>query len=280
MPTHHTHHTQQALAPIGGAKIHFEIAGAGPPFVMIHAGVADTRQWNNEFVGFSDRFRVLRYDQRGHGRSEPVPGDFHAIDDLVGLLDFLEIREPVIAMGCSIGGSLAMDFALAYPARVRALIMVGSGPSGLRLDVEEHPEMANAVKAYEAGDLDRVAELETRVWFDGMGRTPRDVDQEMRALALEMNRLALSHQAKGLGRRVPAGGEPAAQRLGELAMPVLVVTGVHDEPYIQAAHAIMAAGIPNVTAVRIDAAAHLLNMDQPDEFHALVSRFLAKAGAD
>ena len=270
--------TCTAFAPVGGANLYCECAGTGPPFVMIHAGVADCRQWNNEFARFRRQFRVIRFDQRGYGRSEPVAGDFRALDDLAGLLDFLAIREPVIAMGCSMGGSLAMDFALACPERVRALIMVGSGPSGLELDVDAHPEMANANKAYDAGDLDLVAELETRVWFDGMGRTPRDVDQEMRALACAMNRLALSHSAKGLGKRLPNGGAPAAQRLGELAMPVLVVTGVHDEPFIQAAHDIMAAGIRDVTAVRFDDAAHLVNMDQPDEFHAQVSRFLAKAG--
>ena len=269
--------TRNAFAPIGGAHLRYEIAGTGPPFVMIHAGVADSRQWNNEFARFSGRFRVIRYDQRGHGRSEPVAGEFSALDDLVGLLDFLDINEPVIALGCSMGGSLAMDFALAHPARVRALIMVGSGPSGLQIDVKEHPEMANAVKAYEAGDLDLVAELETRVWFDGMGRAPSDVDQEMRALAFEMNRLALTHDVKRLGKRVTATGAPAAERLAELAVPVLVLTGVHDEPYIQAAHDIMAARIPRVTAVRVDGAAHLLNMDQPDEFEAIVTRFLDRA---
>ena len=94
-----------------------------------------------------------------------------------------------------------------------------------------------------------------------------------------MNRLALTHDVKRLGKRVTATGVPAAERLAELAVPVLVLTGVHDEPCIQAAHDILAASIPRVTAVRVDGAAHLLNMDQPDEFEAIVTRFLDRAHA-
>ena len=70
-----------------------------------------------------------------------------------------------------------MDFALAYPSRVKALIMVGSAPSRLELDVPTPPKFADAEKAFEAGDLDLVAEIETQIWFDGMDRTPEQVDR-------------------------------------------------------------------------------------------------------
>ncbi len=123
------------IAPINGARIYYETAGEGDPFVMIHAGVADGRQWNNEFEYFAARFRVLRFDMRGYGNSEPVDGEFTHLGDLTALLAYLHIDGPLILMGCSMGGGIAMDFTLANPARVRALIMVGSGPSGLTLDV-------------------------------------------------------------------------------------------------------------------------------------------------
>ncbi len=108
----------------GHARLYYEVAGEGPAFVMIHAGIADSRQWNNEFTHFANNYRVLRYDMRGYGRSEPAEGEFSHMGDLMALLDHLQIREPLVMMGCSMGGGLAMDFALTHPLRVKALIMV------------------------------------------------------------------------------------------------------------------------------------------------------------
>ena len=124
-----TPRTKSGPVNIEGAQIYYETTGEGIPFVMIHAGVADSRQWNNEFAFFARSYQVVRYDMRGYGNSEPVEGEFSHMSDLVGLLDALNIHEPMIMMGCSMGGGLAMDFALAHPARVKALIMVGSAPS-------------------------------------------------------------------------------------------------------------------------------------------------------
>ena len=265
---------ESGFARSGRARLYFEAAGSGQPFVMIHAGVADRRQWNNEFEYFAKRYRVIRFDQRGFGNSLPVDGEFSGMGDLVALLDHLQIDEPIIAMGCSMGGSLAMDFALAEPSRVAALIMVGAGPSGLALDVPDHPLEPEAEKAHADENLELAAELETRIWFDGMGRKPQQVDPDMRSLALEMNRLALAHAAKGLGRRLPNADEPAADRLEELEMPVLIVTGANDIPYLQAAHEYMAERIPDVVAVKMDDAAHLPNMEHPEKFRAILEQFL------
>ena len=191
------------LAAINHALIYYEMAGEGPPFVMIHAGVADSRQWNNEFAHFANRFRVVRYDMRGYGKSAPVDGEFSHLQDLTALLDSLHLDQPLIAMGCSMGGGLAMNFALLRPSKVRALIMVDAGPSGLTLDVPAPAKFVEAEKAYNAGELDLAAEIETQIWFDGMGRTPAQVNQPMRHLAYDMNRHALSHDAKRLGKRLP-----------------------------------------------------------------------------
>jgi pimeloyl-ACP methyl ester carboxylesterase len=172
------------------------------------------------------------------------------------------------------GGGLAMDFALTYPSKVKALIMVGSGPSGLELDVPTPEKFSEVEKAYDAGDFDVVAELETQVWFDGAGRTPEQVNPEMRKLAYEMNRIALSHEAKELGKRLPNTETPAFDRLGQLNIPVLVIVGVHDTPYILAAADYMNDNLPNVQKVQIADAAHLPNMDHPDEFQEIVKDFL------
>ena len=265
---------QTGQADINHARMYYQIAGEGEPFVMIHAGVADSRQWNNEFTYFSQHYRVLRYDLRGYGKSEPVEGDFTHMGDLVALLDHLEIHQPLILMGCSMGGGLAMDFTLEYPDKVKALIMVDSNPSDWELEVPTPPKFDEAEKAYEDGDWDPLAELETQIWFDGVGRTPDQVNPEMRKLLYEMDRLALSHEAKGLGKRLPDTEIPAAERLNQLKIPILVIVGDHDIASILAAADYMVEKIPSARKVTIEDAAHLPNMDHPDKFREILLNFL------
>jgi pimeloyl-ACP methyl ester carboxylesterase len=203
-------------------------------------------------------------------KDEPLP----LMEDLIALLDRLRFHQPVVLIGCSIGGSLALDFALAHPSRVRALVMIGSGPSGLRLDVPGHPQQEDAERAYQAGELDLVAELEAQIWFDGMGRTPQQVNRDMRNLALEMNRLALSHDAKKLGKQLADTDTPAAERLDELKIPLLVIVGEHDIPYPHAAADHLVDNIPSARKVILEDAAHLPNMDHPDQFQSAIRSFL------
>jgi pimeloyl-ACP methyl ester carboxylesterase len=262
------------FASIGNARLYYEVAGEGPAFAMIHAGIADSRQWNTEFTHFANNYHVLRYDMRGYGKSEPADGEFSHMGDLMALLDHLQIREPLVMMGCSMGGGLAMNFALAHPLRVKALIMVDAGPTGLELNVPTLPKFAEVEKAYNAGQLDLVAELETQIWFDGMGRTPEQVNQAMRRLVYEMNRQGLLHDAKRLGKRLPDAQIPATENLNKLRTPVLVIVGAQDTPYMLAAADYMAEKIPSARKVIIEDAAHLPNMEQPDEFRRVVTAFL------
>jgi pimeloyl-ACP methyl ester carboxylesterase len=266
--------TDSGFALVDAARLYYETAGEGPPFVMIHAGVADCRQWDREFAAFADDFRVLRYDLRGYGKSEPVGGTFSNMGDLTALLDHIGIDEPAVLMGCSMGGGTALNFALTHPSRVRALIMVGSGPNGLDLDVPDHPKAVEAEEAFKADDHDRVIELDAQIWFDGMNRTPQQVNPEMRALFIDMDRIALAHELEKLGERLPDIEGKAAERLGELEIPVLVIVGDNDIPYMGAAADFMVENIPSARKVVIRDAAHLCNMDHPEEFERIVREFL------
>jgi pimeloyl-ACP methyl ester carboxylesterase len=270
-----THQSKSGYVNIDNAKLYYEVAGVGTSLVLVHAGVADSRQWNNEFAYFSQSNQVIRYDMRGYGKSEPVNGEFSHMSDLVSLLDALGIHEPIFIIGCSMGGGLALDFALTFASRVKALVMVDSGPSGLELDVPAPSKFADAEKAFESGDLDLLAEIETQIWFDGTGRTPEQVNPTMRKLLYEMNRLALSHEAKGLGKRLPNTETPAFDRLESLNIPVLIIVGSHDTPYILAAADYMKEKVKFANKIIIEDAAHLPNMDQPQEFQRVVEKFLS-----
>lgn len=271
--------SQSGYLSLGSARLYYEVAGGGQPIVLLHAGVADSRQWNNEFPALARHYRVLRCDLRGFGKSEPVADEFSYLADLLALLDYVGFDAPVVLIGCSMGGVLAMDFAFEHAALAKALVMVGSFPSGLRLEAPDHPKGAEAAAAYAAGDLDLVAELDAQIWFDGMDRTPDQVDQAMRQLALDMNRIALANQAKQLGRHLPDSYTPAVERLAELHIPVLVVTGDHDIPYIQAAADYMVDHLSTAQRAVIADAAHLPNMDQPAQFLETIVAFLDQVAA-
>lgn len=279
--------------PSGNARLYYEMAGEGPGLVFIHAGVADSRQWNHEFAHFAWDYRVLRYDQRGFGKSLPVEGEFSHMADLLSLLDQLDMPVPLTLVGCSMGGSLALDFALEHPERVKALVMVGSLPSGIDLDDFNYPGSAHAglgmvelvhpleeaaEQANEAGDLDLAAELETQIFFDGMGRTPTQVNPEMRRLALEMNRLAKTHASQKLGKEKPNTEIKAMQRLDSLRIPLLLVVGKHDEPVVLAGADYMVAHVPGTRKVVLPDTAHLTNMDHPDQFQLTLRAFLDEVG--
>lgn len=261
------------MLKVDNASIYYEVAGSGPPLVFLHAGVADSRQWNNELHGFSNQFTVIRYDQRGFGKSEPTDGEFSHLRDLIALLEHLEVREPIIFIGCSMGGGLAMDYALAQPTDVRALIMVDSAPSGLELDVPVPDKFTLVKEAEKAGDLDLVAEIETQIWFDG-SRASDEVNQQMRSLAYQMNRLALSHASMDLGQRLPNSNKLAVDLLKNLDIPILAIIGTNDIPYMHAAVEFMSREISNFQQAEIQDAAHLPNMDQPKAFQKIVLDFI------
>src|SRR6516225_7683780 len=100
--------TEAGYAEINGARIYYEIAGAGQPVVFIHAGIADRRMWNAQFDAFAERYRVLRYDHRGMGTSSMPPGPFALRDDLYALTRHFDLA-PAVLIGCSMGGGAALD---------------------------------------------------------------------------------------------------------------------------------------------------------------------------
>jgi len=264
---------------VGQARLFYEASGDGDPVVLIHAGVADSRQWNNEFDFLSSTHRAIRYDMRGYGRSEPVDEEYSHLADLLAILNSLNILGPAVLIGCSMGGQLAIDLALEHPSRVRALILAGSSPSGFDADLADSALWIAAERAWKAREIDQTAELETQIWFDGRGRTPQQVDQAMRRLAFEMDRQALTHEARNLGMRLPNAALPAVDRLSQIRSPVLLITGANDQPSIHRAAEYMLTQLPVCRRAVIQDAAHLANMDHPAVFRGLVKDFLQEVSA-
>lgn len=263
---------QTGFAGINGAQIYYEVSGEGQPFLMVHAGIADNSMWDDQFAFFAQRYKVVRYDMRGYGKSLPVASDYQRHEDMRALLNFLEIDHAIL-MGCSMGGGACMNFALEYPAQADALIMVGSAPMGFSYDDWSPSPLDEEMEAaYEAGDLERVNEAGMKIFIDGQGRTPDQVDPALRKKAYDMNMIALRNE-KLLGKDVPLP-TPAVKRIAELRLPVLIVMGDLDEEYIHRSSAFMAENIPGARKVVMPGTAHLPNMEFPQEFNAHVQAFL------
>lgn len=266
---------RSGYAEINGASLYYEIAGAGHPFVMVHAGIADNRMWNDQFAEFAKTYQIVRFDQRGFGKSKCPDGAFSFIDDLRDLLKMLGIEKTYL-MGCSMGGGTCIDYTLAYPDRVAALILVGSGVSGSpELDPDPYVEVGNAIDAaFEAGNLDLLNELEIKLWVDGVNRKPEQVDPAVRQLALDMNMLALKQENLKAERQQPV--EKAYTRLSEIAIPTLIIVGDEDLFSIQIAANKLAADVKGAKKVVLHNTAHLPNMEKPAEFNQLVLDFLKR----
>ncbi len=116
-------------ANINGAQLYYEMKGSGHPLLLIHAGVADSRMFDEQFAAFAEHYKVIRFDLRGFGRSDMPSGTFANHEDVRTLLDHLEITSAYI-LGISFGGLIALDFTLAYPGYVKALVLGAPSVSG------------------------------------------------------------------------------------------------------------------------------------------------------
>jgi 3-oxoadipate enol-lactonase len=157
---------ESGFSEVNVARLYFEITGVGEPLTLVHAGIADRRMWESQVAALASRYRVIRYDMRGFGRSAMVEGPYAHHEDLRALLDSLGI-ERAFLVGCSMGGATIIDFALQNPGRCHALVLIGSAVSGFLAESYPPDQWEELVAADEAGDLGRVSELEVRIWVDG-----------------------------------------------------------------------------------------------------------------
>jgi 3-oxoadipate enol-lactonase len=269
---------EMGLAEVNGAQLYYEIAGAGQSVVFIHAGIADSRMWNAQFEAFAQRYRVLRYDHRGMGKSSMPPGPFSLRDDLDALVRHFNMA-PAVLIGCSMGGGAELDCALEHPDVARALVLVGAGVSGSPLKPsEEMNKLWEQVDELAGkGNLDGANEIELRMWVDGMRRTPDQVDPAVRALVREMNLASFTRDEEHKQGQSQPLQPPAYGRLGEIQVPTLVIVGADDQPLIVQTADILASQIPGARKVVMEGLAHVPNMEKPAEFNQIVVGFLAEA---
>ena len=268
-------------AQLNGVPFFYQITGQGHPLVLVHAGIADHRMWDEQVSTFAQQYQVIRYDLRGYGKTPQVADTFSHQNDLYNLLKFLDIKSAYL-LGCSIGGMTIIDFTLEHPEMVDALIPVACAPGGYQPSADDLSDLGAVLQLQQEleatiqhGNLDRAAEMEANYWLTGPRRSVDEVDSTLRSRMNEMNRIALANEVAGLGKVQPL--EPSAvNRLSTIHVPTLTIVGDLDDPFVLKGNTLLTNGIPDAKKVVIAGTAHFPNMERPHEFNRVVLDFLEK----
>jgi pimeloyl-ACP methyl ester carboxylesterase len=257
-------------------ELRHEVAGEGPPVLFIHEGICDSRMWEPQWRTFPRVHRTVRCDLRGFGRTPFPPERFSHARDVIELLDRLELG-PAAIVGASLGGRVALEVALARPDRVNRLVLVAPGLPGHDWSETVRRFGEDEEAALARGDIDAAVEANVRLWVVGPRRRPEDVAPDVRRLVAEMQRRAFELQEpvwEHAEEELLVPDLPA--RCAELRVPPLILVGDEDvsDMHVIADH--LASAIAGARKVEIAGAAHVPNLERPDEFDRIVLAFLCE----
>lgn len=245
-----------------GVGIYYEVHGEGPVVLLSHGYSATSQMWRGQITPLSKHHKLVIWDMRGHGQSDypddpALYSEEATVADMSALLDVVGASKAIIG-GLSLGGYMSLAFNRVHPERVRALLIIDTGP-GFRKGEAREGWNANARKTGE------------RYRTEGLGRLAAG-SPEMR-MSNHRNADGLARAADGMLTQRDAG---VIDSLPTIAVPSLVLVGANDTPFLAAAD-YMAAKIPGATKVVIPDAGHAANIDQPEAFNLAVASFLAGA---
>jgi 3-oxoadipate enol-lactonase len=262
----------------GGALV-WESAGEGPDVAFLHPGLWDGRVWDEQFGVLSRTYRVLRFDFRGYGRSSrPEPGrPYSHVEDLAAVMDAAGVERAAL-IGNSMGGRVAVDFALTHPGRVSALVLATPALSGFEGTQDEEAAWEAAFadverqieEAVTAGDLEVAQDLRLQHLWAPLGMDD-EAGRRIREIAFD-NVQELTMDESG---EIPID-PPAVGRLGEIDVPTLVLPADHDPPWHERMCEVLAEGIRGARLVRIPETDHVIPLRRPEEFNQLVLGFLGQ----
>jgi pimeloyl-ACP methyl ester carboxylesterase len=242
-----------------GVSIYYEVHGSGPPLLLTHGYSSTSAMWHGQIEALSKHHKLVLWDMRGHGQSD-YPDDPAAysealtIADMAALLDEIGANNAIVG-GLSLGGYMSLAFYRAHPQRVRALLIIDTGPGFKKDDARD----AWNKRAFETGER-----------FEREGLAVLKAGSRERSTVTHRDALGLARAARGMLTQRDAR---VIELLPNIKVPSLVVVGADDAPFL-AASDYMAAKIPAAKKVVIPAAGHAVNIDQPQAFVEAVLPFL------
>ncbi len=271
-------HIDSGYAHVNGTRLYYEIAGMGKSLVFIHGSFGDRMHWDLQFGPLSKKYKVIRYDVRGYGKSAvPVADEpYRDSDDLNALMDFLGIKKAYIC-GLSMGSVIGVDFVLSHPDKSSALIAIGPRVSGDG-SAEYKTPMSDSVSAAVANAVELVRNNGPREGTDYLwtGNNPLS-----KSVVSSQTRQALLHMGYEYSwwRYLNANKREqvfptAIKQLREIKIPALIITAEYDLELCKQVAAVMVKEIHAAKLVSIKGAGHIMNMDKPKDFNKIISNFI------
>jgi pimeloyl-ACP methyl ester carboxylesterase len=263
---------ESGFAEVNGTSLYYETAGAGPSLVFIHGFSLDGRMWDDQFLPFAHHFRVTRYDLRGFGRSAlPTDQPYAHVDDLQALLHSLRIEETHL-VGLSLGGAIAIDFALSFPNMVARLVLADAVLGGFQWSAEWDATVIPIWRYGRQNDITTARQL----WLaHPLFKSALANDHASAPLMQMVTEYSGWHwQDRNPERHLEP---PAIQRLTEIQAPTLVLIGENDLPDFQTVANLLAQNIPYAQKVVLPNAGHMANLDAPESFNRIVLDYLLQA---
>jgi pimeloyl-ACP methyl ester carboxylesterase len=264
-------------ASSGKAQIAYDVVGdaaaGGHDVLLMHAGVNDRRGWLHVVERLSVRHRCVAFDRRGFGETTYEAEDgWSEAGDAVAVMDAAGVEKAVV-VACSMGGAAALELTLDHPGRVEGLVLIGSAVRGAPYPVvTDEPDATlerDIDEADEARDLDEVNRLETWMWLDGPSAEGR-VQGPARDLFMEMNGHALRQPDPGLRQQ----REDTWDRLGEIAVPALVLVGTLDVQDVRAVDQMLSERLTDAGLVWLEGVAHVPHLEGHRETINLITDFV------
>jgi pimeloyl-ACP methyl ester carboxylesterase len=242
-----------------GVGIYYEVHGSGAPLLLTHGYSSTSAMWHGQIEALSRHHKLVLWDMRGHGRSDypDDPASYSealTVADIAALLDEIGAERAIVG-GLSLGGYMSLAFYRAHPDRVRALLIIDTGP-GFKKD--EARDAWNR-RAHDTGDR-----------FEREGLAVLKSGSRERSSVSHRDASGLARAARGMLTQRDAR---VIESLPGIKVPSLVVVGADDTPFL-AASDYMATKIPDAKKVVIPAAGHAVNIDQPQAFIDAVLPFL------
>jgi 3-oxoadipate enol-lactonase len=258
---------KQGFIEVNDGRLFYELSGTGQAIVFLHGMCLDHRMWQKQVEYFSDSYTCVNIDLRGFGQSS-VPGStaysFH--EDIKTVLDSLKITNPAVFIALSMGGRAAVNFSLAYPERTKGLVLADAVIDGYTF-TDFKMSFFSEVAKLEGINAANKSFLDHKL-FSSVRENTSVFDR--------FREMVLSYSGWHWVNKNPVQflSPPAIQRLAEIEVPVLIITGEKDIPDFQKAAAIVHEGISQSVKKQIAAAGHMCNMEKPELFNSLVSDFL------
>lgn len=262
-----------SVANLNDIGIHYAVSGnpSGKPVVLIHGFPFSHQMWDPQLSALETDYRVIRYDVRGHGRSEVGDGQYHFeffVDDLLALLDELKL-EQVVACGLSMGGYIALRAHERAPERFSALVLCDTRPEA----------DSNEAKLKRAASMKSVRTQGVKAFADAFVKSvfaPRAFS-EIPAAVEKIKSIILSNPTSGIRGTLLAlaSRTDSVASLARIQVPSLVIVGAEDSLTPPSVARSMHSMIPGARLVEIPGAGHLPNLEAPDAFNRALLDFLS-----